>query len=39
MTEVVRTVAEALDPLDADARDAIWCGNALGVYRISLPAR
>ena len=39
MTEVVRTVAEALEPLDADARDAIWRGNALRFYRISLPAR
>jgi predicted TIM-barrel fold metal-dependent hydrolase len=39
MAEVVRTVAEALEPLDADARDAIWCGNALRFYRISLPAR
>jgi predicted TIM-barrel fold metal-dependent hydrolase len=39
MAEVVRTVAEALDALDADARDAIWCGNALRFYRISLPAR
>lgn len=39
MTEVVRTVAEALEPLDADARDAIWRGNALRFYRIALPAR
>lgn len=39
MTEVVRTVAEALEPLDADARDAIWRGNALRFYRIALTAR
>jgi predicted TIM-barrel fold metal-dependent hydrolase len=36
---VVRTVAEALEPLDTDARDAIWCGNALRFYRIALPTR
>ena len=39
MTEVVRTVAEALEPLEPAAREAIWCGNALRFYRISLPAR
>ncbi|MGJ7542975.1 amidohydrolase family protein [Variovorax sp. LT1R16] len=37
--EVVRTVAEALAPLDAAARDAIWCGNALRVYRIAPASR
>lgn len=37
--EVVRTVAEALAPLDATARDAIWCGNALRVYRIAPASR
>jgi predicted TIM-barrel fold metal-dependent hydrolase len=38
-SEVVRTVAEALAPLDAAARDAIWCGNALRVYRIAPASR
>jgi predicted TIM-barrel fold metal-dependent hydrolase len=39
MSEVVRTVAEALEPLDADARDAIWRGNALRFYRIAAAGR
>jgi len=34
MPEVVRTVAEALDELDAPARDAVWHGNAMRCYRI-----
>lgn len=38
-SEVVRTVAEALAPLDAAAHDAIWCGNALRVYRIAPASR
>lgn len=38
-SEVVRTVAEALAPLDAAARDAVWCGNALRVYRIAPASR
>ena len=35
IAEVVRTVAEALAPLDAPARDAVWHGNASRVYRLA----
>ncbi|CAN7707143.1 amidohydrolase family protein [Pseudorhodoferax sp. LjRoot39] len=35
IAEVVRTVAEALAPLDAPARDAVWQGNASRVYRLA----
>lgn len=37
MSGLVRTVSEALADLDAEARDAIWCGNALRFYRIDAP--
>jgi len=34
IAEVVRTVAEGLEALDEDARDAVWRGNAMRFYRI-----
>ncbi len=34
MPELIATVAEALSPLDTQARQAVWCGNAMRFYRI-----
>ncbi|VTU16537.1 amidohydrolase family protein [Variovorax sp. RA8] len=39
MSELARTVSEALAGLDAEARDAIWRGNALSFYRIDATGR